>query len=243
MKYPVVCFDIDGTLYEPRQMRRNLFLCFLRKPVSMLKYSRMRSDFRRIQENLVINSNLDMLEREALVMLHRYDDLSCGDEDLENLRHDAFFLKTKKALSRIYEIMAEEMKNLKPRELAAHTFSQLREKGVKIGVFSDFPIGGKLNTLGLSSFVDFSADSIGCGYLKPDKRCFDYLLKCGKIDDYEAGTLLYVGDSYLKDYLGSIQCGWEAVLVGKEQEKAPEGTQGFSTWLDFEKWLLAALEE
>jgi len=235
MKISSICFDIDGTLYAASRMKSNLVRCWLRHPLIFTRYQKMRKDFRVFQAGRDFCSSYLMAEREALVMLGRQDELLCTAAEASEVKADPFVRRAVSDLRKVYETMSREMVKIVPRPGVAETFAMIRNRGLSVGVFSDFPIGGKLEALGLDSLVDFKADSMGCGYLKPDKRCFDYLCECGNI---EGDGLLYVGDSFTKDYLGARNAGWNAALVGKGR-----GQQVFSSWCDFDRWLSAALEE
>ena len=243
MKYRAVCFDIDGTLYEPSVMRRNLLLCWLRHPMIFSRYRRMRRDFRRLQEGRRFCGGLDMLTREALVMLGRYGELECSESEAQAISSDPFVASMRKTLNdKCYRTMTMVSGGLKAREGVAGTLARLKGMGIAVGVFSDFPIEGKLAAMGLENLVDFKCDSMDCGYLKPDERCFDYLSVCGNITNYDGCEKLYVGDSYAKDYLGARRCGWDAALIGGDDKKEAGAELVFSDWHDFDRWLFASME-
>jgi len=81
--------------------------------------------------------------------------------------------------------------------------SELREKGYKLGVMSDFPVQNKLKFLGLEDW-DCSFTSESTGYLKPHPEPFFELARQMKLDPQE---ILYVGNSYSKDVVGAAEVG------------------------------------
>ena len=114
-------------------------------------------------------------------------------------------------------------------------------------MFTDFPLFGKLEGMGLDGYVDFSASSDDVGFLKPDSHCFEYLLYNLKL---ERNDVLYVGDSYSKDIAGACNAGIDAVLVNVKQselrdaaERFPLAKEVFCNWKDFDAWLASGLEE
>lgn len=231
MKFLAVCFDCDGTLYPPSLMRRDLLLCALGRPIFSLRYFMMRRAFRRLQKGRIFRPSLSFAEREALLMAGRGDLLLSDGGERPPADGPALDL-WRGRLADFYAAMARKVENLRPREGVARTLRRLREEGVTVGVASDFPIGRKLETLGLEDLVDFKIDPARSGYLKPDKRCFDYLADCARINDADRARLLYVGDSFRKDYMGAAGAGMSAALLGRGG-----GRFFFPSWADFDSWL------
>ncbi|MDY4889619.1 MAG: HAD family hydrolase [Sphaerochaetaceae bacterium] len=243
MKLKAVCFDIDGTLYDASQLRLNLVRLWIQHSVIFSRYRKMRRAFRLKQVNSVFSSDFSMIEREALVMLGRWDDLGCTGASAHAIKADFFVKKAIHELNTCYDVMSRTMMRIRPKAGVVETFRKLADMGVRIGIFSDFPIDRKLDVLKVAEYVDFKADSLDCGYLKPDKRCFDYLFDCGKMKGVKASEMLYVGDSFSKDVMGSRQCGWNSVLLGK-QKRNEKGVNChvFRQWRDFDRWLFSILE-
>ncbi len=227
MKYKAICFDIDGTLYPKAVMNKRLLALGLCHPVFSLKYNKMRRALRKCQESL----NGDLMSKEAIVILKNNG--SCTKQDIES---------TRQHLERwIYLPMERLYKNTKPYDGVVETFKSIKEKGLKIGVFSDFPLFQKLESMGLSSYVDLAASSEDVGFLKPSVHCFEYLLYNMGLDSKE---VLYVGDSYDKDVVGAHDAGIDAVLVnarGSEKEY-PLACGVFESWKGFDRWLLKQME-
>lgn len=63
------------------------------------------------------------------------------------------------------------------------------------------------------------------GYLKPDTRIFDY--SAGKAG-YDAGHLLYVGDSYNSDIIGGMESGWKTAWFTRDEAGNDDNVADFS---------------
>jgi putative hydrolase of the HAD superfamily len=75
----------------------------------------------------------------------------------------------------------------------------------------------KLDRLGLRASVDLLVASSSLPAGKPDPRAFRYTLDRLGVD---GGSVLMVGDSYEKDYLGARAAGLPAVLLDRDDSHA-----------------------
>ena len=94
--------------------------------------------------------------------------------------------------------------------------------------------------MGLDKYVDFGASSDDAGFLKPDAHCFEYLLYNLKM---ESSDVLYVGDSYVKDIVGSHNAGIYAVLVNVKPSDYPLAKEVFGSWKELDAWLASGMED
>ena len=243
MKYKAICFDIDGTLYPIGTMNRRLFRLSAAHPLFGLKYRKARREFRRHQADF--NKEIPFRWREAAI-------IHCGtgaepEQDFSEDSYRRLYGKTYDRLARwAYGKMDRLYRRTKPFDGVAETLKKIRNNGLKIGVFTDFPLLRKLEGMNLASLVDFAASSDDAGFLKPDTHCFEYLLYNLKMGSQD---VLYVGDSYEKDIVGANAASIDAVLVnvrdlkpGDAQKKYPLAKAVFGTWDEFDKWLTALLE-
>ena len=239
MKYKAICFDIDGTLYPKSVMNRRLLALGLCHPFFSLKYNKMRKQVRKCQEAL----EGDLMSKEATIMCKN----GVIDENQDIKMLEANITKEELQLSKehlskwIYLPMERLYKRTKPYDGVVETFKKIKTKGLKIGVFSDFPLFKKLESMGLSSYVDFAASSEDIGFLKPSIHCFEYLLYNIGLDCKE---VLYVGDSYDKDIVGAHRAGLDAVLVNVKGSKKeyPLACEVFESWKGFDNWLFEQME-
>ena len=243
MKYKAICFDIDGTLYPIGIMNRRIFRLSAAHPLFGLKYRNARREFRRYQATF--GKTIPFRWREAAIIQS-----GTGAEPGEEFSEEDYrklYGKTYDRLDRwAYRKMERLYRQTRTFDGVAETLKRIRNNGLKVGVFTDFPLFHKLEGMGLASLVDFAASSDDAGFLKPDAHCFEYLLYNLKMGSQD---VLYVGDSYEKDIVGANAASIDAVLVnvrglkpGDEQTKYPLAKAVFGTWDEFDKWLKALLD-
>ncbi|MBQ3317265.1 MAG: HAD family hydrolase [Spirochaetales bacterium] len=240
MAYKAVCFDIDGTLYPIGIMNRRLLRIGMAHPLFNLRYRRNRKQLRLFQKDY--RKAIPFRWREAMVIQNRTGAEPAGGFDEKDYRSTYGRLE-----KWVYRPMERLYRSTKPFDGVRETFEKIRLHGLKIGVFTDFPLFEKLKGMGIDDLVDFAASSDDAGFLKPDAHCFEYLLYNLKMD---AKDVLYVGDSYSKDIMGASAAGLDAVLVNvrpSEMKDAsgrfPLAKAVFRSWNDFDKWLTAILED
>jgi putative hydrolase of the HAD superfamily len=90
--------------------------------------------------------------------------------------------------------------------------------GLKTAVMSDFPIGEKLKYFGMEDIWDVKISSEESGYLKPDRRPF--LLLSARLG-MKPEEIIYVGNSYTYDVLGSKNVG---MIAGHLSSSAKDGS-------------------
>ena len=244
MKYKAICFDIDGTLYPIGIMNRRIFRLSAVHPLFGLKYRKARKEFRRHQS--AFSREIPFRWREAAIIQN-----GSGAEPDHEFSEESFrklYGKTYDRLDRwAYRKMERLYERTEPFAGVARTLGKIRNNGLKVGVFTDFPLFRKLEGMELASLVDFAASSDDIGFLKPDTHCFEYLLYNLKMGPQD---VLYVGDSYEKDIVGANAAHIDAVLVnvrglkpGDAEAKYPLAKAVFSTWDEFDKWLTAEMED
>ena len=240
MRYKAICFDIDGTLYPFSLMQKRLLRIWLRHPFFVTRYNRMRKAFRICQEDY--KKEIPFRWREAMIIQNG------SATEPERAFSESDFRRTYESLQRkMYDPMERLYKKTEPFDGVRETFRNIKAHGLKIGVFTDFPMFEKLRSMKLDEYVDFAASSDDTGFLKPDAHCFDYLLYNLKM---EPSDVLYVGDSYEKDIVGARNAGIDAVLVNVKPsdfrdaaEKYPLATEVFGSWKEFDAWLASGMED
>lgn len=239
MPYKAICFDIDGTLYPPRTMHRRLLRLYLRHPLFCRQYNRIRAEFRRHQASF--EKKIPLRWREAIILKTK------SGREPEAFSQEDFRTEYDRLEKKFYGPMGRMYEKTAPFGGVRGTFEKIRSKGLKIGVFTDWPLYAKLKGMGLEDLVDFACSSDDTGFLKPDTHCFEYLLYNLNVRPED---VLYVGDSYVKDVAGAAGAGIDAVLVNVSRSDLKDCTSRyplakavFSDWKDFDCWLSARLEE
>lgn len=226
-KYKAICFDVDGTLYPEDTLHKLMAPFIIFHPALNKKYSVMRKTFRLYQ---------DKFEQLGLAKASMFDKQVAMMAKAVNVSEQ----KAKKLVAKYYDILERTYKRLGTVKNSASTLKKLKEKGYKVGVFSDWPLYDKLKRLGVEQYVDYAASSDDIGMLKPNFKCFEYLLYNLKVKPNET---LYVGDSYSKDIVGAADAGMDAVLIGcNPSAQYDKAYKVFEDWKSFENWILT-LEE
>jgi len=198
-----VLFDLDGTLYRQPRMRALMALelatMVVSRPLQAPVTWRVLSEFRKAQEAL---------------RGHQGDDHAAGQLEVAASR-------TGLTVQRVEAIVAEwimerPLKHL-PRCRAKGLFPLLdflRDRQIKVGVFSDYPPELKLEALGLKgrfSVVLCSTDT-EIGKFKPHPRGF--LVACTRWQLHPS-EILVVGDRADADAAGAAAAGMPCAIIGK----------------------------
>jgi putative hydrolase of the HAD superfamily len=205
--FDAVGFDIDGTLYPEIVM----YLCglpaFLRDPVLMSTFGKMRRDIRSIQD--ADETRLDFMElqaRQVLLRLGRETDA----QSLERMRD--------RINSHIYRMWEKSFSMIRPYQGVRELFRRLKEAGIHIALLTDFPPGVKPRALGVAQYVDHILCAEDTGRLKPDTAPFTAMAESFGITDF--ARILYVGNSYDKDIIGAKAAGMQTAFIMRSKRKA-----------------------
>jgi len=90
------------------------------------------------------------------------------------------------------------------------TLQTFQQKGIKLGLLSDFPPEIKLKNLGINDFWQVVLSSEQTGYLKPDPTPF---LEMARRMGSPPEQILYVGNSVPYDIQGAHNAGMKAALI------------------------------
>jgi len=191
-----VAFDLDGTLYPNYRLNLRLLPFLFRHWRFMLAFGRARNIIRREQAENEPAVMPDFYERQAALVAEqlnaRKEEIRERIDRLIYRGWEPFFLKIK-PFPRVREILEE-----------------LKARGMKLGLLSDFPPETKLEYLGLSGLWDTVLCTENIGALKPSERPFEELAKnlaC------PPERILYVGNSRRYDVEGAKRAGMKAAFL------------------------------
>ena len=197
-----VCFDIDGTLYPKWRMDWNLLWSVFPSPLMAYRFNKFRRKVRLATEERTVPATLEGYRLRQAISLSGREQNSIPAEHLSHVL---------RAIDRqFYARWERSFTNVKAFPGVRETFMLIRELGAKVGVLSDFPLGAKLEALGVVDLVDFACCSEESGYLKPHPAPFQLLAKHLGV---EFSQMLYVGDSYSKDIMGAGALGISSCLL------------------------------
>lgn len=186
-----VAFDIDGTLYRPRDLHVRMMFHFFRFNQFFLQYGIVRS---KIHDMGVLD---DFYAAQAEMLAKR---IGCSvDTAKERLERIVY-----KGLSLLFESIP----------LCAHveeTFQAFHAAGLKIALMSDFPPEQKGGLWGLKKYCDVLLGTETTGALKPSPHPFRVLAeKLGVAPEH----ILYVGNSVKYDVVGAKNAGMKTAHFG-----------------------------
>jgi len=212
-----LCFDIDGTFYPKWQTHIYLFKAALAHPIFSARYNSMRQKMR-AQDGREVKTALPLSafrKKESLLLYGKVK--------------DAYEEKYEKCLFAPWQ---KYSRNLKCFPYVKEALLKAKEQGYILAALSDFPIGNKLETLGLDGLFDFVASTEDYGYLKPNATALHEMLKELGVNPQQA---LYTGDSYKKDILGGNGLGMHTCLIcrGEDRSKAPVADLVLTGWDKF----------
>lgn len=217
----LVIFDVDGTLYNQRRLRRRMALELMRRlawtPAGRRKIRILRS-FRRIRETLADEEAEDITTRQY-------------EEPAAELRISADEVRA----------VTNEWIEQRPLPLlpdcaepgVAELFAELRRAGRTIGILSDYPAVDKLAALELTADIIVSAVDPAVDRLKPHPRGLELIL--AKTQITPAHTVL-IGDRIERDGLCAQRCGVRFLL---KVAGASHANEGFRHYADLVPMLIA----
>jgi putative hydrolase of the HAD superfamily len=140
-------------------------------------------------------------------------------------------IDTEEAYRRIEGIMYRKwekiFETIKPYASIPPVLEDLKKRGFKLAVLSDFPVNTKLAYLDLEGFWDCALASEEAGYLKPNPEPFMLLAECL---DLRPEQILYVGNSYEYDIVGANKAGMKTGYFAKRGKKPGKADIIFSSY-------------
>jgi putative hydrolase of the HAD superfamily len=182
--FRAVMFDLDGTLYDQRALRR----CMLKE---LLTYAPFRPShwmdmwallrFRKERERLAEAKAQNVLERQFAIVA---DQLRLSPDRVKSVVNEWIDVRPLKHLRAVRRRGIETF------------FGELRRRGIRIGVLSDYPVSAKLVALGLEADATCYALEPAVGYLKPHPAGLNTLLRRLGVEPNEC---VFIGDREERD--------------------------------------------
>ncbi len=219
----VLCLDIDGTLYPKRMLNLRMMRSVFPSLLLGLRFNAVRQKYRLDQEveSTKPANREGLLTRQANLMLEQFG---------KPVTEGNTLLMRKRIDDQFYDAWKRSFLTITAFAHMREALAMAKRQGLTIGVFSDFPVAQKLQTLGIADLVDFSLSSEDSGYLKPSPKAFAYLLEHV---DASPEEVLYVGDSYSKDCQGAKRAGMHSALLTSSRKRFPDADLVISSWKEF----------
>lgn len=227
MSIKAVIFDIDGTFYPNWKMKfHSLPIVF--KHLSLFKaFSDARKSLRAMPDLVVEDFHKVQAEMTADLMKKPVEWVK------ESIDRD------------IYLQWTRSLKGVKCFHGVREVVCEVKDMGYKVAALSDFPILDKLKYFNLHDlFEDTAFCTEDSGYLKPHKKAFLYVCEHLGVKPEE---VLYVGNSFPYDVIGSKNVGMKAAHVAwkspKNEIKADFTFNDYNNFIPEFKKLLKDLED
>ena len=209
----LVVFDVDGTLYDQRRLRRRMALELL-KHLAWSRAGRRKirilQTFRRIRETLA--------DQEAEhVIARQYEDpaaeLKISAEEVRAVTDEWIERRPLPLLAGCAEPGVVQL------------FAQLRHAGRTIAVLSDYPAADKLAALDLTADVIVHAVDPEVNRFKPHPRGLEVILDRTRVPPAQA---VLIGDRMERDGLCAERAGVRFLLKGANASGATESFRHYT---------------
>jgi len=197
-----VIFDMDGTLYDQRKLRRKIsweMLKFLlANPTGLIALKILR-DFRKAREK----------------------NASLIDGNIEERQFEWGARASKVSVEKVRKVVQNWMFTRPLCHLDAYCypgvrelFSYLKEKSIPVGIFSDYPAQDKLQALNLEVNVMVSATDVEVDRLKPDPK--GLFVAASKLNT-PVKECLFIGDRDDKDGECARRAGMPYLILNRKR--------------------------
>ena len=206
---PVVMFDLCGTLTEEEDYDYNRALHWIADTYFDARFEELQKLSCQFKANYMHMRTVSSAESSFRAQLEMFEKaLNHKLQDNYQLVEDGFI-----------RIFRKE----KLKDGAASLLRMLHDCKTRIYVLTNSLFSGEnlrahLATVGIGELIEAVYSSADAGYRKPSPEAFRYALSNMGISD--ASGVIYIGDSYEKDYRGAYMSGLNPILVSSSPEYA-----------------------
>lgn len=214
--------DVDGTLYSHGPVRRHMLVRLLRsclrEPTTGLRTLRALSAYRRAQEHL----------------RRRPPDGGKLAQHQLDLASEWTGLPSQVIATCVARWMERESLPFVAGAMCTGLLDCLhfaRERGMRLGIVSDYPPGAKLAVMGIAGLfaVTISAQDPDVQRFKPDPRGLEVAIQRLGVAKSEA---LYVGNRPAVDAVAASRAGIACVIIGQRTAMTGAGCLGISDYAE-----------
>lgn len=185
-----VAFDIDGTLYRSWKFNLRALPYFIVHNWFFLKYGLVRNIMHKSE------ATPNFVKDQAAHMAKK---LHCSPEEAEERLEKI-----------VYKGLEKYFVHIKPCSGAVEFIQNLKDKGYKIALLSDFPPEQKGDIWGIKEMCDVVLGSEQAGALKPSKVPF---MKLAEVLGLPPEQILYVGNHHKYDISGANSVGMKTAWI------------------------------
>lgn len=226
-KYCAVIFDFDGTLYDNKNIVRDLIL---KSPFDILKMNAERKVRHSMKGIFYGNSETYLAEKWNLIC------------------QNSHFKSANQAKTWYYDSFLKKMTNILKKKYSARNqvqeiFKKLKSQNIKLAVFSDYPlVKERMEAINLQvSDIDVIESSENLGGLKPAKESFEIIAKkLGFTNKNQFNQILVVGDRNDTDGQGARNAGMDFIQIKTKKTKESQENLNHQilNWNEFAKLAL-----
>ena len=191
-KYAAIAFDIDGTLYSERLLYlRLLSMKFALSHIRLIRdfsavRRRLRTPAQATSDEPGVDTSLPIQAQQAELLAQYWN---------------ATVRSTRELIERvIYRDWMELTSRTPLFPGTRRLLGELRRRGTRVAVLSDFPTTRKLAAWGIAGYFEHAICSEDTGALKPAAKPFQVLQDSLGLG---APDILYIGNSYSNDICGA----------------------------------------
>jgi len=198
----LVIFDVDGTMYDQKRLRRKMFL-------SLIAYYSLRP----LKWSDIMILKTFRVERERN-----------KSRPTENLLHDQYVWchnKTGKDINRIKQVVNHWIMVFPLRLLNKFVypglhelFARLNKAGIPVAVLSDYPADEKLHAMGLEADLVIAATDKHVNALKPDPSGLQHIAEYFKTN---ISDIVFFGDRDDTDGEAARQINMQYIIIDKDK--------------------------
>lgn len=221
--YELFIFDLDGTLYFQKPFR-------VRMAVYLMTYVIMHPSA--VKDILILKSYREIREKWEDIATGSDASLTTSNEDtntgdagksLDTLQYEYVANLKNVSLDRVKNAVEFFMMKAPLSLLPAYAdnavidvIRELRNRGKRVVVYSDYPVEDKLKALGAQVDGCYTSGDENIGVMKPDKRGIEVILSDTGIASSDA---VMIGDRYEKDALCAIANDVDYIVLSSKKSK------------------------
>ncbi|QCE35064.1 HAD family hydrolase [Acetobacteraceae bacterium] len=202
-KIKLVVFDVDGTLYNHRSIRKQMLVLLIKNAIQThsLKTLKCIYHYRKLRE---VAGDKQITPFNDWLLSKTSEKTSLPKEQVNAIVQEWLIQRPQ-----------EYLKNALFENVAS-VFETLKEHQIKVGIFSDYPVIEKLNSMGLSADYYSDASSPEIDALKPLPKGLTSLIQKAHVSPQET---LMIGDREERDGLVAQNADTHFLLCEKWNKK------------------------
>lgn len=211
----LVVFDVDGTLYDQKQLRLTMLLQLLKHAVTKLDVSifPVIKHYRKIRETM---GDDEVFDFEAKLVKQTSELTGQSEANVTAIIHE--WIETRP----LPYLATARYEGLVP------LFAAIKKQGKILGILSDYKATAKVNALGLSADLIISAQDAEVNVLKPHPKGLEAIAsKAGVAMD----RAILIGDRDERDGEAARRAGAHYLIKQKSTNK-PVPSNGFMHYTD-----------